>query len=79
MGRSAALRPVAARGDMTPFSLFALLSMTAFLLEMVEKWEYPGFTLLSFLIVTIIVFTRVTHIKLLFFLYDFTLLGLLTH
>ena len=53
---------------MSPFSIFAIFYMTAFLLEMVEKWEYPRFTLAFFVLITIIVFAKITRINFLIFL-----------
>lgn len=56
------------RSTMSPFSIFALLYITAFFLEMVESWKYPGFTLASFLVVTLIIFPQITRSKFLIFL-----------
>ncbi len=53
---------------MNPFSIFAILYMIAVVLEMVEGWEDPRFTLGFLLISTLIVVTRVTRIKFLVFL-----------
>src|SRR5919112_3463074 len=53
---------------MSPFSVFAVLYMTAFLLELTEGWEHPRFTLVFLLGVVIIVLTGITRITFLFFL-----------
>ena len=55
-------------GSMSSFSIFTVLYMTAFLLEMVEKWKYPSFTLIFLGLVTLLVCTRMTRLKFLFFL-----------
>ena len=56
------------RPELNAFSLFALFYMTAFLMHMMEKWKYPGFTLISGLIVVAIVATRINRVKFLGFL-----------
>lgn len=53
---------------MSPFSIFTLLYMTAFLLEMQEKWKDPGFALAFLGLITVFVFTRMTRIKFFTFL-----------
>ncbi len=42
--------------------------MTAFLLEMQEKWKAPGFALAFLALITVFVFTRITRIKFFTFL-----------
>lgn len=64
---------------MSPFSIFALFYMTAFFLEMVEKWKFPGFTLVSFLLIPIFIFTKITRTKFLVFLVLTTAYFLLFH
>lgn len=53
---------------MSPFSIFTLLYMTAFLLEMQEKWKAPGFALAFLALITVFVFTRITRSKFFAFL-----------
>ncbi len=53
---------------MSPFSIFAVLYMTAVFLEMAEGWEDPVFTIVFLVVIGIIVLTRVTRIKFTFFL-----------
>jgi hypothetical protein len=53
---------------MNPFSIFAVLYMTAAFLEMSEGWEDPLSTIVLLAIVGIIVLTRVTRMKLMLFL-----------
>ncbi len=42
--------------------------MTAFLLEMQEKWKAPGFALAFLALITVFVFTRITRLKFFIFL-----------
>jgi hypothetical protein len=51
--------------------------MTAFMLEMVEKWDHSAFTLISFVMVAVIVLTHITRCKFLIFLVASTLYFLL--
>jgi hypothetical protein len=53
---------------MSPFSIFALLYMTSFLLEMVEKWRYPGFVLLFLGLTTLLIWSGLNRLKFLMFL-----------
>ena len=53
---------------MTPFTVFALLYMAALCLELAEKWTYPLFTLVTFLLAIGILSTGVTRITFLIFL-----------
>lgn len=53
---------------MRPFSIFVIFYMTAVLLEMVEKWEHPVFAGVFFVLSAVLVFTKITRIKFLFFL-----------
>jgi hypothetical protein len=53
---------------MTPFAVFALLYMAAVCLELAEKWTYPLFTLVTFLLAIGILSTRVTRFTFLIFL-----------
>ena len=53
---------------MNPFAIFVTCYATAFLMEMLEKWKYPGFSLAALGLVTFVVFTRITKLKFLIFL-----------
>jgi len=53
---------------MTPFSIFALLYMTAIFLELAEKWTYPLYTSTVLLLVVLVLATRVTRVTFLVFL-----------
>ena len=53
---------------MNPFSIFVIFYATAFLMEMLEKWKYPGFSFAALFIVVFLVFTRVNKLKFLIFL-----------
>ena len=53
---------------MNPFSIFAVLYMTAVILEMSEGWEDPGFTFFFLLVAVGTVLTGVTRVKFLVFL-----------
>ena len=53
---------------MNPFSIFVIFYATAFLMEMLEKWKYPGFSWTALSIVIFLVFTRITKLKFLIFL-----------
>ena len=53
---------------MSAFSTFVIFYMTAFLWEMVEDWEYSGFTVAFFVLIAFFVFTRITRLKFLIFL-----------
>ena len=53
---------------MNPFAIFVTCYAIAFLMEMLEKWKYPGFSLTALGLVTFLVFTRITKLKFLIFL-----------
>ncbi|MDJ0636260.1 MAG: hypothetical protein QNJ34_23975 [Xenococcaceae cyanobacterium MO_188.B29] len=53
---------------MNPFKIFVIFYATAFLMEMLEKWKYPEFSLTALGIVVFLVFTRITKLKFLIFL-----------
>ena len=53
---------------MNPFSIFAVLYMTAVILEMSEGWEDPGFTFFFLLVAVGKVLTGMTRVKFLGFL-----------
>ena len=53
---------------MRPFSIFALLYITAVVLEMSEDWENPGFTLFFTIVAVATVLTGITRVKFLAFL-----------
>lgn len=53
---------------MSPFSIFAILYMTAIFLEMAEGWEDPVSTIVFLAVIGIIILTRVTRIKFTLFL-----------
>jgi hypothetical protein len=53
---------------MSPFSIFALLYMTAFFVELTEDWEDPIFTFALLGVIAIMVIARITRIKFLVFL-----------
>lgn len=51
---------IASARGWTPFSAFTVLYISAFLLEMVEHWTYPGFTLF-FLVLSTLLLLRITR------------------
>ena len=53
---------------MNPSFIFVIFYATAFLMEMLEKWKYPGFSFAALGIVIFLVFTRITKLKFLIFL-----------
>ena len=53
---------------MKPFSVFSVLYMTAFLMEMTERWKYPGFTLAFLALITLMIATGINRFKFLVFL-----------
>jgi hypothetical protein len=53
---------------MKPFSVFSILYMTAFLMEMTERWKYPGFTLAFLALITFMIATGINRFKFLVFL-----------
>ena len=50
------------------FSIFAILYMTSFLLEMTESWKHPGFSTIFVVLISTLVFTKITRLKFLLFL-----------
>ena len=50
------------------FGIFVVLYLTSFFCEMTEKWKYPGFTAIFVVLITALVFTKITRLKFLFFL-----------
>ncbi len=55
-------------GKLASFSIFAILYMTGFLLEMTENWEHLGFSTIFVFLISILVFTRITRLKFFLFL-----------
>ncbi len=53
---------------MSPFSVFTKLYITAFLLEMLEKWKYPGFAFAFLVLTTLLIFNRMTRFNFFVFL-----------
>lgn len=53
---------------LSSFSVFAILYMGGFLCEMTDKWKHPGFTWFFLVLITALVFTRITRPKFLLFL-----------
>ena len=64
---------------MSRFAIFSIFYMTAFLLEVFEKWQHPIYNIAFFILVISIIVTRVTLIKFLLFLILTTAYFLLLH
>ena len=64
---------------MSRFAIFSIFYMTAFLLEVFEKWQHPIYTIAFFLLVVSIIITKTTPLKFLFFLFLTTIYFLLLH
>ena len=53
---------------MKPFQIFVIFYATAFLMEMLEKWKDPVFSVAALGLVILLIFTRITKLKFLIFL-----------
>ena len=63
-----AKQPSAGNSPLNHFSIFAILYMASFLVEMTEKWKHPGFTGLFLGLISILVFTQINRLSFLLFL-----------